>query len=179
MAALGVHVFYMYCLARTANGQFGFDLSNSVIAAIFAFVMLVPLVWAVTLPELPEIYTTHVRPRRWWRQGRCAACGYALSGLPTHTCPECGKPIAPPGTYQVGGRTVRLFIAINVMAWMLGCMAGEAWLQLDEANFRREVQEQVALGHDDHQREAAWPNEGALMWTRQEGFSKSAVLAGP
>lgn len=30
--------------------------------------------------------------RRWPSEGRCAACGYQLAGLPSKVCPECGKP---------------------------------------------------------------------------------------
>ena len=37
----------------------------------------------------------------------CVACGYPLYGLPSQTCPECGRWFDPrdPSTFRVGGQT--------------------------------------------------------------------------
>ena len=51
LAILAMHVFAMYCLARTWGGQFGFHAGQTILAAVFALIMLVPLLWAVTVPE--------------------------------------------------------------------------------------------------------------------------------
>jgi hypothetical protein len=142
MLALAFHVFYMYCLARVKADTFGFDLGTTIVAALFALAMLIPLVWAVTLPELPEIWTTHVRARRWWKQGRCPSCGYQIEGAITEDrrCPECGLPLRAPPGYRINAHTIRLFIALNLLAWVIGCAAGELWILRDEREFVREFQ---------------------------------------
>jgi hypothetical protein len=164
MLALAFHVFYMYCLARVKADTFGFDLGTTIIAALFALAMLVPLVWAVTLPELPEIWTTHVRARRWWRQRRCPSCGYRTEGLTGEDkkCPECGLPFRFPQGYRINAHTIRLFVALNLLAWMIGCAVGEAWLQRDERQFLKEANVvhdvQFDLTRTIDSRPRIWPN---------------------
>lgn len=170
---LAAHVFYMYCLARTNAETFGFDLGTTIIALLFALAMLVPLVWAVTLPELPEIYTNHWRARRWWKQHRCSVCGYRTDWLKAQICPECGQAIIQPSGYRINKHTIKLFIMLNVSAWMTGCVAGEFWLQLDEVNFQREVSICRRVGETSCRREAAWPSPADLQWNGQAGFSKN------
>jgi hypothetical protein len=164
LLVLAAHVFYMYCLARANAGTFGFELGTTVVGALFALVMLIPLVWAVTLPELPEIYSTHIRARRWWRQHRCCGCGYSRVGLDVLNCPECGRAIEPPRDYAVNVRTVVLFIAMNLFAWILGCTAAEALYSADERAFMQEVARHEAQGDAEYRRQARWPSSGILMW---------------
>lgn len=136
---LAAHVFYMYALGRTQQETFGFDFGATIIAGLFALAMLIPLIWAVTLPELPEIWQRHVRARHRYDRGRCVACDYPVTASAARACPECGRAIAPPRAYHVSARTIRLFIAFNLAAWMLGCAAAESWILLDEHHFRAEA----------------------------------------
>lgn len=164
LLALTAHVFYMYSLARANAETFGFNLGTTVVAALFALAMLVPLVWAVTLPELPEIYVSHIRARRWWKQNRCPQCGYSRAGLDEVTCPECGCEISPPREYAVNTRTIAMFIALNLMAWSIGCATAEALWNADEATFMREAKAHELQGFANYCREARWPSHGLLIW---------------
>jgi hypothetical protein len=171
MLVLALHVFCMYGMARANAETFGFSLGTTVVAAMFGLVMLVPLVWAVTLPELPEIYVTHVRGRRWWRSGRCPSCGYRTDGLIDAICPECGEAIAEPAGYRINARTVRRFVAISLMAWVVGCAAGEVWIGLDEIAFRRESRDGIPLrGSNIYFRDARWPMHGVMIGDRDGEF---------
>jgi hypothetical protein len=125
LLALSAHEMMMYRLARMLSGPALNDASDMVLAALFALAMLVPLVWAVTLPELPEIYTRVVRARRWFRQGRCPGCGYKVGVATSERCPECGKPITPPRDYAVTSATIWRYAAMNATAWLIGCSVGE------------------------------------------------------
>jgi hypothetical protein len=125
LLALSAHEMVMYRLARTLSGPALHDASDIILAGLFAFAMLVPLVWAVTLPELPEIYTRVVRARRWYRQGRCPNCGYEIGSEAIERCPECGKTIAPPREYAVTSATIWRYAFMNGTAWLVGCMVGE------------------------------------------------------
>lgn len=115
----------MYRLGRTLAGPATADAGDMALAALFALSMLIPLVWAVTLPDLPEIYTRVWRARRWFRQGRCTRCGYVLEPSSPARCPECGQMQTPPGEYAINARTIYRFIALNLAAWIIGCAVGE------------------------------------------------------
>lgn len=157
VGVLAVHVFYMYSVARAMHGDFGFDVGTALLAAMFSMVMLLPFVWAVTLPEWPEVYARHVRARRWYREGRCAACGYRLSGQGA-VCSECGAINVPPEAYSVSWRTVRTFVIVNVLAWMLGSMTAEVLAGEDERAFVREADAHVQTGATaDYARARRWP----------------------
>jgi hypothetical protein len=181
MLLLAFHVFYMYCLARVKADTFGFDLGTTVVAALFGLAMLIPLVWAVTLPELPEIWTTHTRARRWWKRSRCPSCGYQIEGSISEErkCPECGVLLREPEGYRISARTIRMFIALNVLAWIIGCAAGEVWLLRDELAFRRECARgvlpitEIASGSM-VLRPRVWPNNSSMLLSRQvPAFSHS------
>lgn len=175
MLLLAFHVFYMYCLARTRADTFGFDLGTTIVAALFGLAMLVPLVWAFTLPELPEIWTTHVRAKRRWRQGRCPSCGYRTEGLigDRKVCPECGMPLRMPEGYRINAHTIRLFIALNLLAWVIGCAAGEAWILKDERAFEKEcaaglyIPQWLCYGNLGG-RFRVWPNSDAILFYEGE-----------
>jgi hypothetical protein len=62
-------------------------------APIFGNVLtyvMIPL-WAPLLLIAIPMYFLWPRPFRRHRPGHCRACGYDLKGVPTSTCPECGK----------------------------------------------------------------------------------------
>lgn len=166
------HVFYMYCLARVMGHTFGFDVATTVFSALFAFGLLIPLVWAVGIPELPEFYTRTVRARRWWKAARCTGCGYPMRQLRGTSCPECGLADArrEPSPYRLGAVPIRRFAAMGLMAWVIGCLAGETWLQVDEAGFRREVAEcSINAFVKSRSRARAWPNAQFHLWYTAEG----------
>ena len=172
LLVLAAHVFYMYCLARANAETFGFDVGTTIVASLFALAMLVPLVWAVTLPELPEIYTTHIRARRWWKQDRCHSCGYPRAGLDEPICPECGCGLAPPRDYALNARTVALFIAMNLAAWVVGCAVAESLYSADEAAFVREAAQHASQGFSGYQRYSHWPGKGILVWD-EDGYQRA------
>jgi class 3 adenylate cyclase len=77
----------------------------------------------------------------WWRRrgaqgevGRCARCGYEVSGLPTFTCPECGSDLREVGIVRRDAReagigplplsrdTVRLIAALGGWTALYGAM---------------------------------------------------------
>jgi DNA-directed RNA polymerase subunit RPC12/RpoP len=131
---LTAHEFAMYHLARRMGGAGIDDINEIVLACLFALAMLVPLVWAVTLPELPEIYMRVVRARRWFRQGRCPSCGYRIGSANITTCPECGARIIAPREYVVTRSTILRYAFLNALAWVIGCGLAELYLRINAAN---------------------------------------------
>ena len=174
---LALHVLYMYCTARGMHETFGFDLGVSVVSCLFSLAMLIPLVWAVALPEIPEALSQHVIPRRRWRRGHCPSCDYDMQGRFSNEggealiCPECGRPAVEPAAWQVGRRTVALFVSINLLAWIVGCVVGETWMLLDERDFSHAVEQRLAAGNTAMwSRARLWPNGScSLVYSASEG----------
>jgi hypothetical protein len=186
LGALATHVFYMYGLARTMGDGFGLDAGRLVAAALFAGVMLLPLVWAVTLPDLPEIITNQVRGRMRWSQGRCPTCGYEISRRTGDVCPECGAPAVEPARgYRITGRTVRRYILLNLLAWIIGCAASETWISADESAFRVEAVQARQQGYGYYVRAVRWPGRGLYHWeegvgcTRVRGAGRATPMSPP
>jgi hypothetical protein len=65
-------------------------------------VLVFPLYPLLALSSLPPLLWLLVGARRsarsrgWRRAGRCPRCGYALAGIATDACPECGAKLAAP-----------------------------------------------------------------------------------
>jgi hypothetical protein len=173
LVTLGIatHVFGMYCLARTWDDAFGFRVGTALLAGAFALVLMAPFVWAVGLPELPDVYVRHLRARRWWRQGRCPRCGYLVRDPGGEACPECGRPAGPVEPYRFHPALVRRFIVLCAVAWMLGCATGEQWLLADERRFEAEARAAlVDPTLEVFTRRRTWPNGSRpLYWVRAEG----------
>ncbi len=170
---LAAHVFYQFCLARTWGGAFGFHLGQTILAAAFGLVMLIPLLWAVTVPEWPEIFARHIRGRRRFLAGRCPGCNYDLHdrGLGDEKkCPECGEPFRAPEPYRFGPKIFRAFIIINLLAWVIGCGGGLTLIHLDEAAFRNDTVSVAKSGETSHSRERRWPGVGSLSWDSTYGY---------
>ena len=172
------HVFYMFCLARTEIGGFGFDLGVVILAVLFALVLLVPFGWIIALAEIPDLYVNQVRTRRWYQSGRCPQCGYDVSARQnSDVCSECGGTIAPPPPYRLSRATIQRFIIINLVAWAIGCAIGEAWLEGDEAAFRHEARE--ALKQSDqtvYARPRRWPFDSVMMTYREQSGARAADI---
>ena len=77
---------------------------------------------------------TQQTQRRWWdpkvSEPSCRACGYAVRGLPSFTCPECGSDLREVGidTPSAGAEALRriksAFSALGGMALALGRVIG-------------------------------------------------------
>lgn len=159
LLALGGHVFYMYCLGRATAGGIGLSAGTVIVAGLFGLVMLVPLVWAVTVPELPAMLEQW-RGRSRYDEGRCQACGQDQQGTAAdRPCPECGAAVAPPPPFRVNGPMIRRYVILNIAAWVIGSAAGEVWVNLDERRFLDEARQHVArVGSDSvYTRSRAWP----------------------
>lgn len=82
-------------------------------------------------------------PERPLKAPRCVACGYDISGLPTWTCPECGRDLRrvgvlgthqrqrPPGkvlSEAIAGLTVLFLIVVGGVEYTLGVLGNiTAW----------------------------------------------------
>lgn len=161
---MAAHVFYLYAFARMLQEVIGTDFRTILASSSFALVMLVPLAWAVAVPDLPQILRAH-RARRRWLGGRCPGCNYFLLNTTGAGCPECGADRAEPRPFVFGWSTVRRFAALAVAAWVLGCVAAESWTVLDERSFAR-----AAPAHVDgtvtqrYSRQRRWPMHGKKLY---------------
>ncbi len=123
---MAAHVFTQYSLARSMDTTAGFGVWATVKGAAFGLVMMIPLIWAVALPDLPEILR-RARHQRRWEKGRCPACGYSVRKGGGPACPECGAPIAEPGPYLFTWSTIRRFVRLALLAWLIGWVMAEGW----------------------------------------------------
>ena len=179
---MAAHVFYLYAFARTLQEIVGPDVPTILASSSFALVMMVPLVWAVVLPDLPEIVRTH-RGRGRWLQGRCSRCGYFVLQSEGNSCPECGTDRLEPGSFRFGWATVRRFAFLAATAWLVGCVAAECWAEVDEATFAREGVAQVsATVTKQYNRPRRWPmQDKTLYFSSADGvtaFSPDILLIG-
>lgn len=158
---MAFHVFCMDLLARGMAGVVGLTPRGALGPSLFGLALLVPLVWAVALPDLPEILRRQAGRRRFER-GECSACGYPLSDHAGEACNECGAPRRAPDPFSLGWPTVRRFAVLALSAWALGCTAAEAWARLDEQAF---VAEAAAYhGNGVYSRQRRWPMDGHVLW---------------
>lgn len=167
---MAAHVFYLYTFARTYQEMVGPDFATVFASSSFALAMLIPLAWAVALPDLPEIIRSHLSRRR-WSQGRCPECGYPVIYAEGGTCPECGADRGEPRPFWIGWPTARRFAMLAAGAWLLGCVAAESWTSADEAAFRNEgLAHLEASDVSQYSRPRRWPmgNE-RLYYTHSEG----------
>ena len=169
---IAVHVFLMYLLARVYIGGFGFNLWWVLWGSLFAFAMLIPLLWVVSFVELPEMWEMNVRRQRRWRQGSCPSCSYPRncdSLQHQGRCQECGALLVKPSHYQIGLKAVKRFFVILVIGLILGVMSGETWLRTDEIAFQDEIRRQVIMDAQRKQtRQRAWPGWGKLTYVQGE-----------
>jgi len=163
---LAAHAFFMYGQARTLAETCGFDAGVALASATFAMVLMIPFTWTYGLADLPEIWTKHFRPRRRWRRGECADCGYPRTGAPatSERCAECGAIIAEPPPYAFGWPTIRRFLIMVAMSLAMGCAAAETMLLLDEHAFRVEAPAKAANSVTGRwTRPRSWPHADAAL----------------
>ncbi len=159
--AMAWFVFLMDLFARAMNGVVGMTPSGLVGLSLYGLLFLLPLVWAVALPDLPEMLRRQAGRRRFER-GRCGACGYPLGDHAGVACPECGAPRRPPEPFSFGWPIVRRFVLLALVAWVLGCTAAETWAWLDEQSFAVEAAKYTGPGA--YSRPRRWPDYGARLW---------------
>lgn len=164
--------FFMYCqFRRTA---FGFNAVAVVLGWTYGAAMSIPVMALTAIPlVVVEYIRDYVIPQRRFRVAACVACGYRDAGqLPV--CPECGgRPAVAPRLGSVLVRTAKLVFAAWLLAIVLGALLGEAWLQVDETAFRREVAAlQTKAGVPTPQyRVRRWPaHESGFFYSPGKGF---------
>ncbi|MCZ6835588.1 MAG: hypothetical protein O7G85_07425 [Planctomycetota bacterium] len=174
LGVLALHVFAMYCLAQSWSGKFGFHTGQTVLAVVFSLIMLIPLLWAVTLPEWPEIFVKSFRARKRWKQNFCPECNYDLHEIVSgkiEVCSECGEPFVEPEPYVFSFRMVRRYMLINLLAWVLGSIGGALWIQFDERAFAKQVEVESVQGYNWTSRARRWPCYGSFIWNDDDGFA--------
>ena len=169
---VALHVFNMYCLSRVVEESVGRSAVAIAGSGFFALAMLIPLAWAVALPDVPEMVRRQ-RGRKRWAQGRCPGCGYVLLAAGGEACPECGTKRREPEPFSFGWATAARFLGLALGAWVLGSVVAESWIAYDEAGFRQEAQTQLAgTSAALFSRPRRWPMEDArLYYTADEGVS--------
>ena len=183
LLVMTAHVFYLYAFARMLQEVVGTDFQTILASSSFALVMLVPLTWAVAVPDLPQIIRAH-RGRRRWLRGYCPGCNYFLLNAAGNRCPECGGDRAEPRPFEFGWPTIRRFAVFAAAAWVLGCVAAESWTVMDEASFAREASAHVGgVATERYSRRRRWPMHGrTLYYTTTDGvtaFIPELILDAP
>jgi len=85
--------------------------------------------------------------RRWWQpkvtEPSCRACGYAVRGLPSFTCPECGSDLREVGI-DTPSAGAEIFRRIKWLASAVGGMFVALWrvlgLRLPVSTFRATIE---------------------------------------
>lgn len=175
MLLMAAHVFYLYAFARAQQEMIGLDFLTVLASSAFALVMLVPLAWAVALPDLPEIIRSQ-RCRQRWAQGRCSKCGYPVLYAQGASCPECGHDRGEPKAFWIGWPTARRFAVLAAVAWVIGCVTAESWAAVDELSFAREAEAHLSSSPSPrYSRPRQWPMQNmTLYYTSNEGVTAYA-----
>ncbi len=172
VGALALHVAVMYGFVRAMDQEFGRSTGEVVLAMIFGAAMLIPLVWAVTIADAPEICSRHIRGKRRWDRGDCPDCGYRRpEDAEDQPCTECGGVLRPPRVYALSRRTVSRYLAMNLVAWAIGGALAEVLVTLDERMFAAEVEATAPLEYD---RPRAWPFD-SIRFVYREGEGSRVV----
>lgn len=169
---MAAHVFYLYAFARVQQEIVGLDFPAILASSSFSLIMLVPLAWAVALPDLPEIIRAQ-RSRFRWSKGECPRCGYPVVHAKGGSCPECGADRAEPKAFWLGWSTARRFAVLAAVAWLLGCVTAETWAAVDESIFAREAKAHLDVtAADQYSRPRLWPMQDmTLYYTTVDGVT--------
>ena len=125
-------------IASVVSASVGVGAGEVAGAGFFSLAMLVPLAWAVVLPDVPEVIRRH-NARKRWAKGFCPTCRYVIAGATGDACPECGTSRDEPQQFRFGWQTAARFVALALGAWLVGSAAAQAWITLDESRFRAEA----------------------------------------
>ncbi len=173
-AVLAAYFFVVFCVARGLLRGVGFGLSESVQCFCMTLMMAGFIVWLAPLSQLMELWYHHRVPARRARRGLCPNCGHSVAGSVAEgkRCPECGgdRTLRPP--LQFGWETIRRFSLVCGLAYLVGCLAGLAWLGLDERAFEREY---LARPTEPHSRPRAWPASFSILHYDGTAASSASV----
>jgi hypothetical protein len=156
-------LFASYCMSRALIGGFGAGPGAIALAVAATAAASIFLWWLAPFADFAEIFWLHLPADRRAQRGECPHCGYPHGGRAT--CNECGEETAPLAAWTRSPRPVRRMARILVPALILGAVAGELWMRLDEARFRRECE----VGVGPHARARAFPTGFARMWSDESG----------
>lgn len=96
MALVGALLFHISWLAGCYYGLGGNGRALLVVGLMSPFIIIAGLVWSVPLALLMTLIRGRDLPNG--DPALCSQCGYALHGLPSRRCPECGfEPISDKG----------------------------------------------------------------------------------
>jgi hypothetical protein len=155
-------LFVAYCMARALIGGFGANFATIALSAVATAASSIFLWWLTPLADFAEIFWVHVPADRRARRGQCPHCGYPHESRAT--CCECGRATAPLPAWTLSARPVKRMAAILVPAFLLGCVAGEAWSLLDESRFAAEHDHANESVRAHYARPRAFPATFARMW---------------
>ncbi|MEE2907964.1 MAG: hypothetical protein VX527_09055 [Planctomycetota bacterium] len=161
--------FLDYCFVRSAFGVVMPGLGALVIILALALLLMIPMIFVALLWILPDARHHRLAIVR-QNNKQCPSCGQSLKESGSKLCPECG-----PGQYQrlPSIRTLVLTcVIIWLGAWLLGAVAGETLVRLDESSFI-EAHQHSGDAPDHQQRH--WPLWGSLQWDPVSETAKASM----
>lgn len=156
------YTFAQGTLARHA----GFDIRIAGLSIMFSAVLL----GVLGLPFITVAWLARDATRlRRWSEGRCPACDHprhpdTFDPQQAYRCPECGAELRFPD--ESPRRAPPLVLPL--VMFLLGCLAAELWLRMDEAVFESQAtapQPAERIGV----RARWWPNHEVSLYLDADG----------
>lgn len=163
-----VFLFVSYCMSRALIGGFDTGVWTFLAALVANFFASIFLWWLVPFADSADIFWVHMPADRRARRGQCPHCGYPHEGRAT--CSECGQDTEPLAPWVLSMRPVRRLTVVLGAALIVGSLAGEFWMRLDESRF---LAESAASPVRPFTRERAFPAGFARMTIDAEGVCSS------
>lgn len=192
---IAAYVVIIYIAVRAMQGSFGASpifVLYAIVPILILGVFTLPL---VPLAELPENWVLHQMPAQRRKRGLCPACAYPMP-RDAALCSECGSDGRVRAIIEPSWSSLKRFMQLALIGYLLGIVVGETLIQIDEWRFRREAAiEEAALQRTPrvaipgasaatatsmHVRPRHWPGSFAtLRWTPERGFEAEAPGLGP